>query len=51
MALRLAVTDHPPYSLNLAPSDFHLFGPLPKNLGRKKFVTDTDIKQAVTSLL
>jgi hypothetical protein len=27
------VLDHPPYSPDLAPSDFHLFGPLKKHLG------------------
>jgi histone-lysine N-methyltransferase SETMAR len=34
------VLDHPPYSPDLAPSDFHLFGPLKKYLGRRRFATD-----------
>jgi transposase len=33
------VTNHPPYSPDLAPSDFHLFGPVKVHLGRK-FQTD-----------
>lgn len=41
------VLDHPPYSPNLAPSDFHLFGPLKKFLGGKRFQTDNDIKREV----
>ena len=49
MALKLRVTDHPPYSLNLTPRNFHLFETLKKNQGHKKFPTDTDIKLLVTS--
>ncbi|GBO30237.1 hypothetical protein AVEN_31469-1 [Araneus ventricosus] len=29
------VLEHPPYSPDLAPLDFHLFGPLKKSFGRK----------------
>ncbi|PNF23032.1 hypothetical protein B7P43_G09841 [Cryptotermes secundus] len=29
--LQLELLEYPPYSLDLAPSDFHLFGPLKKN--------------------
>jgi hypothetical protein len=38
----------PPYSANLASGDFHLFIPLRKHLTNKRFVTDGDVKQAVT---
>jgi len=31
------VLPHPPYSPDLAPSDYHLFGPLKEYLGRKRF--------------
>jgi histone-lysine N-methyltransferase SETMAR len=32
--------EHPPYSPDLAPSDFHLFGPLKKHLGGKSFADE-----------
>jgi hypothetical protein len=34
--------EHPPYSAELAPSDFHLFRPLKKNLGGKRFTVEED---------
>jgi hypothetical protein len=43
--------DHPPCSPNLVPSDFHLFVPLKKELAGMWFLTDADMKQAVTSWL
>lgn len=43
--------DHSPYSLYLAPSDFHLSGLLKKHLDGKRFATDANMKQAVTSSL
>jgi hypothetical protein len=43
MALKLGVTDHPPYSPNLTHSDFHLFETFKQNLGHQKFPTDTDL--------
>jgi hypothetical protein len=43
--------DHPPYNHNLTPSYFCLFGPLKKYLDEKKFSTDAEVKQTVTSLL
>lgn len=43
--------DHSPYSPRLAPSDFHLSGLLKKHLDGKRFVTDANMKQAVTSWL
>ena len=38
---------HSPYSLDLAPSDFHLSGPLKEFLGGQNFSTDDEVKQAV----
>jgi histone-lysine N-methyltransferase SETMAR len=31
---------HPPYSLDLAPSDYHLFGSLTKALWKRRFGSD-----------
>jgi histone-lysine N-methyltransferase SETMAR len=45
------VLDHPPYSPDLAPSDFHLFGPLKKHLGGRRVATDGEFQQAVMSWL
>jgi hypothetical protein len=44
------VLDHPPYSPDLAPSDYHLFGPL-KHLWGRQFATDGEVQQAVMSWL
>jgi len=38
---------HPPYSLDLAPSDFHVFGPLKEAMGGKSFRSDKEVKQMV----
>ncbi|GFV81722.1 histone-lysine N-methyltransferase SETMAR [Trichonephila clavipes] len=38
---------HPPYSPDLAPSDFPLFPALKKNLAGKRFGSNFDVKQAV----
>jgi histone-lysine N-methyltransferase SETMAR len=45
------VLDHPPYSPDLALSDFHLFGPLKKHLGGRRFATDGEVQQAIMSWL
>jgi histone-lysine N-methyltransferase SETMAR len=42
-----AILPHPPYSPDLAPSDFHLFGPLKDYLRGQKFEDDEAIKAAV----
>lgn len=42
---------HPPYSPDLAPSDYHLFGPLKDHLGGTKFDTDEDVRNAVQKWL
>lgn len=39
---------HPPYSPDLAPSDFHLFSALKKPLRGKHFADEEDMKRAVT---
>lgn len=38
---------HPPYSPDLAPSDFHLFPKLITFLGGQKFATNDDVIAAV----
>ena len=44
--LNWEVLKHPAYSPDLAPSDFHLFGPL-KNALRGQFAADDEVKEAV----
>ena len=41
------VLPHPPFSPDLTPSDFHLFGPLKEFLRGQHFSTDDEVKQAV----
>ena len=41
------IMPQPPYSPDLAPSDFHLFGPLKDELCGHHFETDDDVKRAV----
>jgi histone-lysine N-methyltransferase SETMAR len=36
--------EHPPYSPDLAPSDFHLFGPLKTHLGGRHFANDAEVE-------
>ena len=38
---------HPPYSPDLAPIDFHVFGPLKEAMGSKSFRSDEEVQQAV----
>jgi histone-lysine N-methyltransferase SETMAR len=45
------VLGHAPYSPDLAQSDFHLFGPLKKHLGGRRFATDGEVQQADMSWL
>lgn len=42
---------HPPYSPDLAPSDFYLFGPLKSALRGKKYVCVEDIQRDITAWL
>ena len=49
--LGFEVLPHPPYSPDLAPSDFHLFGPLKEALSGRKFHSDDEVQEAVHSWL
>lgn len=42
---------HPPHSPDLAPSDFHLFGPLKQHLAGQRFDDDDDLTEEVTNWL
>jgi histone-lysine N-methyltransferase SETMAR len=46
-ALKFEVLKHPPYSPDLAPSDFHLFGPMKEHLQGQKFADDNEVMEAV----
>ena len=39
--------EHPPYSPDLAPSDYYLFSKLKKDLRGRKFDDDDEVKRAV----
>ena len=41
------ILNHPPYSPDLAPSDFHLFLHLKKHLAGKKFDDDDEVQEEV----
>jgi histone-lysine N-methyltransferase SETMAR len=43
------VLEHPQYSPYLAPSDFHLFGPLNHHLSTEHFPDDKPVKREVTT--
>ena len=45
------VFNHPPYSPDLAPSDYHLFMHMKKWLGSQRFDDDEELKDAVTGWL
>ena len=49
--LGLEVLPHPPYSPDLAPSDYHLFGPMKKMLGGQKFASDAEVQSVVCQWL
>jgi len=38
---------HPPYSPDLVPSDFYVFGPLKEAMGGKSFRSDEEVQQAM----
>ena len=42
---------HPPYRPDLAPSDYHLFGPLKEALRGRRFTSDQEAKEAVPAWL
>jgi histone-lysine N-methyltransferase SETMAR len=43
--------EHPPYSPDLSPCDFFLFGPLKEVLGGEQFSSNQQVKQFVCSWL
>jgi len=43
--------DHPPYSLDLAPSDYHLFPELKKQLESRHFSSDAEVIAAMVTWL
>ncbi|KAJ4426467.1 hypothetical protein ANN_27281 [Periplaneta americana] len=45
------ISDHPPYSPDLAPSDFHLFTKLKDFLGGTRFGSDEELKKTVNTWL
>jgi len=47
--LKFEVLSHPPYRPDLAPSDFHFFPHVKRNLKGTHFTSDDEVKQAVTS--
>jgi hypothetical protein len=50
-ALKFEVLKHPPYGPDLAPSDFHLFGPLKEHLCGQKFADVNEEMEAMQSWL
>jgi len=42
------ILDHPPYSPDLTPSDFHLFPHLKEHLAGKKFDNDDEVQEDMT---
>jgi len=49
--LKWNVLPHPPHSLDLAPSDYHLFGPLKEHLDGKRFRNNEEVIQDVQEWL
>jgi histone-lysine N-methyltransferase SETMAR len=49
--LQWELLEHPPYSLDMAPSDFHLFDPLKSYLGGKHFTDDEEVETKVRKWL
>jgi len=47
--LKFEVLSHPPYSPDLAPSVFHFFPHLKRDLKETHFISDDEVKRAVTS--
>ena len=48
---RWDVFGHPPYSPDLAPSDFHLFPQLKQHLGGRRFANEENLKEEVQTWL
>ena len=49
--LKFEVMAHPPYTCDLAPSDYHLFVPLKEALRDRPFTSDQEMKEAVHAWL
>jgi hypothetical protein len=49
--LQWELLEHPPYSPDLVPSEFHLFGPLKYHLGGKYFADDEENEMEVRKWL
>jgi transposase len=49
--LKWKVLPHPPYSPDLAPSDYHLFKSLKNYLRGRRFTKDADVEEAVGQYL
>ena len=47
LQLNREVLEHPAYSKDLTPSDFHLFGPLKNALRSRRFAAADEVKEAV----
>jgi transposase len=47
ISFKWEVLQHPPYSPDLAPSEFHFFGPLKHHLSGKRFPGDDAVERAV----
>jgi hypothetical protein len=47
----LEIMNQPSYSLDLAPSDFHLFEPMKVHLGGQTFQADVGLKHSVLNWL
>ena len=45
LKLKFEVMAHPPYSPELAPSDYHLFGPLKEALRGRRFISGQEVKE------
>ena len=50
-SLGIQVLPHPPYSPDLAPSDYHRFAPLKKMLRGQKFASDMEVQWAIRQRL
>jgi len=48
---RWEVLEHPPHSPDLAPSDYHLFGPMKRHLSGKRFTSDDEVVKEVRNWL
>ena len=49
--LNSEVLEHPPFSSDLAPSDYHLFGPLKQALRDRRIATDQQMKETAQAWL